>query len=145
MREMQTDNGIAATLTNSFFELAALLERIDEVCRVVGLQDDVRYCVRVIAEELITNLIKYGYADNEPHLIAFVLDIGRDQLVLKIEDDAVSFDPFGSLREDGARSGKDKAHGGHGLLMVHSMIDDARYERLNGKNLLTIWKRLRAG
>ena len=145
MRELQTDNSIAVTLTNSFFELAALLEKIDDVCSVRGLDAEVRYCVRVIVEEMITNLIKYGYADNERHLIGFFLEIGSDHLLLKIEDDGVSFDPFVSLQHAGGRSGKDKAHGGHGLLMVKSMIDDSRYEQVNGKNLLTIWKRVRAG
>ena len=64
------------------------------------------------------------------------------QVTIQFLDHGKPFDPL--AKEDADTSGEalEEREGGLGILMVKKSMDDVRYDYENGKNILTIRKRL---
>jgi anti-sigma regulatory factor (Ser/Thr protein kinase) len=99
--------------------------------------------LRLIIEELLTNLVKYGY----PHPTSrggasIALAVERDRLRLDMVDDGVAFDPLAVATPDLDLPVEQRAVGGLGLHLVRSLAAEARYERADGRNRLTLVRQL---
>jgi anti-sigma regulatory factor (Ser/Thr protein kinase) len=90
----------------------------------------------LILEEVLTNIISYGYDDKQDRKIEITVKRDGERLVLKFRDDAKAFNPL----EQTARSGEHPHFGGWGLQLVRSFSDAAHYERQKRYNVLTIQK-----
>ena len=64
-------------------------------------------------------------------------------LKLTITDSGVAFDPTEAARADTTLSAEDRPIGGLGILLVRELMDSINYERVNGKNILTMKKKLK--
>ena len=58
---------VELSLVNDLRELAGVASRIGEFCSVREVASEVAYAAKLAIEELLTNTISYGYADDEPH------------------------------------------------------------------------------
>ncbi len=94
---------------------------------------------RLALEEIVTNTLKYGYRDAVEHDIDIEISLRDRVLTMHIEDDAVAFNPLEA--RPGASNGR--TNGGRGLKLVHELMDEWRYQREEGKNILMIKKACR--
>jgi len=107
------------------------------------LGNDDRARALIVAEELITNLVKYGYRDRtgagaaEVHLL---LDEGR--LTIELNDDACAFDPFDAPAPDPNRPPECRPVGGLGLRIVRLLSEGRQYSRVNERNVTRVTLRL---
>ena len=95
--------------------------------------------------ELVTNVIRYAYADKGRHEIRLFLEQKGDELRATIEDDG---DPFNPLEKESPAvplSLEDAGVGGWGIPIVRALADDLSYERRDGRNRFTIISRRRPG
>ena len=88
-----------------------------------------RYRCELVFEEVVTNIIKHGYADDQPHEIEVSLDFTGEAIVMRFEDDGTPFDPLGHSPLNHARSILDARSGGRGLLLVRTAARGLDYER----------------
>jgi anti-sigma regulatory factor (Ser/Thr protein kinase) len=61
---------------------------------------------------------------------------------MEIENDADAFNPFEANVNPPAREAMEKAKGGHGLLLVRTLMDELHYCRQHDKNILIIRKKM---
>ena len=94
------------------------------------------YAVNLATEELLVNVIRYAYMDDETHIIDVELGIEKDQLVLTILDDGMPFDP----RKAPALNvhAEDYEGGGMGLVLVLDMVDVLKYRREGERNRVEV-------
>ena len=59
-----------------------------------------------------------------------------------IKDSGVAFDPTGKEKADTTLSAEERPIGGMGILLVRELMDSINYERTDGKNVLTLKKRI---
>jgi serine/threonine-protein kinase RsbW len=90
----------------------------------------------LILEEVLTNIISYGYEDQRASAIDVTATRSGEQVVFEFRDDARAFDPLAAP----ARSDDHPHHGGWGLQLVRSFADAVHYERQTRYNVLTIRK-----
>jgi len=98
-----------------------------------------RYWTELVFEEIVTNIVRYGYTDERAHEIEVRLTCGSDAIVLIVEDDGRPFDPL--QRPDPIRPStlEDTAVGGLGIPLVRQAATALQYERTtDGKNRLTV-------
>jgi anti-sigma regulatory factor (Ser/Thr protein kinase) len=109
-----------------------------------ALPDAVRRSMSVVLDELLTNTLSYGLADDGGEVIVD-LDLDADRLVVTISDDGQPFDPFARSAPDTTLSVEDRPIGGQGIHLVRKMVDDLSYVRRSGRNIVMLTKRLGGG
>ena len=134
------ENVLEIVLVNELEEIVGVSEKVDAFCEEKSLSPEIAYAVNLSIDEILTNTISYGYADDEPHRIEIVLRLEADSLVVLIRDDSAPFDLSTTPEADIEASLDEREVGGLGLFLVHQMMDKVEYERDEGGNLVTLTK-----
>ena len=100
------------------------------------------YLVSLAIEELVTNCVKYGYADPAGHTIDIVLAVVDGTLRMEVVDDGRAFNPLEAPKPDLSLTIEDRPIGGLGLHLLRELSDTVSYERRDGTNRLVLTKRL---
>ena len=93
---------------------------------------------------MFTNIISYGFKDDEEHVIKVTLTPDKDELFLCIEDDGMPFNPIDFETPDVSCSVEECKIGGLGIHIMKKLMDDVCYERCGEKNVLNLKKKLGA-
>jgi len=96
------------------------------------------YQAQLAAEEIGTNIIKYGYDDQLEHSITLRVECLADCFRLRILDDGHPFDAHQVAEPDPEQSLQDRQPGGWGISLVRRLARRVDYERRDGGNVLTI-------
>jgi sigma-B regulation protein RsbU (phosphoserine phosphatase) len=105
--------------------------------------------IDIAAEELFVNTCRYAYPDAAPGdpgevRIEFEYEASPPSLTVTISDDGVPFDPLTRAEMDAEMDafddGANALAGGMGIEMARRSVDDMRYERVDGCNVLTFRK-----
>ena len=98
--------------------------------------------LNISLDELVTNIISYGYQDFDEHEIHITLTDRNGSLVVVLEDDGTAFDPFTAVPEpDLDSSVEERRIGGLGVHIVKSLMDETTYERIDNHNRITLVQR----
>lgn len=129
------------TIKNEVDELTKLPEFIETVCEEAGVDMALIASLNLAIEEAATNVVLYAYeggegpidieAVYEPSLLKFI-----------ITDKGVAFDPTQKEDADITLSAEERPIGGLGIFLVRQIMDTVHYERVDGKNILTLTKHL---
>ena len=95
--------------------------------------------INISLDELITNIVNYGYQDSDEHEIHVTLTAQDGVLVVVLEDDAIEFDPLSSAPAPHLTAEvEERPIGGLGVYFVKTLMDEVSYERRDGYNRLTL-------
>ena len=99
--------------------------------------------IRLAIEEIFVNIASYAYApaEGEAEVRCEVL---QDPLrvVVQFLDGGKPFDPLAKEDADTSEEALMSREGGLGILLVKTTMDDVQYSYEDGKNILTIMKKL---
>jgi anti-sigma regulatory factor (Ser/Thr protein kinase) len=122
-------------------ESAAVLDRLEARCRASSLDLAILLDLRVIAEEVLTNIAKYAFAPGTSAAAEVVLSLTATEAVLEFRDEGRAFDPLSHPAPDLDAPVSERPVGGLGLPLVRALVDEARYVREGGTNVLRLVKR----
>ena len=134
------DHVLEIAIANELQEIVGASEKIDAFCEERELSPEIAYAVNLSIDEILTNTISYGYEDDESHRIEIIVRLEADALVVVIVDDSAPFDLSETPEADVEATLEDRAVGGLGLFLVHQMMDKVEYERVEGRNIVTLTK-----
>ena len=130
-----------------------LENRIDELVRLTSFTEafgeewniapEVVFNLQLALEECATNVIMYAYPPGEKHTFLVTAALEQHDLVLTIEDSGQPFDPTEVAEADTTLTAEERPIGGLGIFLVRRLMDSVAYQRVEGKNLLTLRKRIR--
>jgi serine/threonine-protein kinase RsbW len=129
-------------ITNERVELARVKEDVDRFAAAHGLPSTVLADLQVSLDEVISNIISYGYADNAAHEIVIQLRIADGALHATIEDDGAPFDPLSVSLVDVEADLSKRPVGGLGIRLIRALNDEVRYERTGNRNRLSLRRNL---
>ena len=96
----------------------------------------------IIADELLSNIVKYGYKDYSGSIYIRILhNIDKKELILTIIDNGIEFNQFEVDNRPLNGDITNAKEGGLGILIVKQMMSEYAYDRVNGKNIVVIKKR----
>lgn len=107
----------------------------------LGVEDDARHWIDVAVREAVANAIKHGNAQNPDKQVHIDLTLDGDELIIRIEDEGVGFDPA-SVGDPLAPENLLRPNG-RGIFYMKSFMDDIQYGlRPEGGTVVTMRKRL---
>ena len=132
----------ALVMRNDIQQIPTLAEWIEGL----GIPTELNMPVNLALEEAVSNVMLYAYPDtNEGKVIVeFVRtrDDRGENILFTITDNGIPFDPTQSKQVDVTLSAEERAIGGLGIHLVRQLMDTIVYHREEGKNVLTLMKRL---
>ena len=129
-------------IANQVTELGPLAEKIDLFVETHGLPPKLAHELNICLDEIVSNVIKYGYPDGGQHLIEIRLDLTPAGLVTEVEDGAQPFNPLEAKEPDVDKPLEEREIGGLGIFLVKKLMDQVSYERRGGRNVLTLTKKI---
>jgi serine/threonine-protein kinase RsbW len=123
-------------LNNTLSELERVNEALMEFSQWHVLSPKVVHDLRLALEEILTNVISYGYADDRQHEICVRLKARPGAVIAEVEDDGRPFDPLAAPDADVKRPIDERVPGGLGIHLVRKLMDSVEYKRESGRNLL---------
>ena len=91
-------------------------------------------------EEAVTNVIMYAYPDDVDGKMELRATYEAPRLEFVLADWGVPFDPTSKGEVDVNLAAEDRPVGGLGIHLVRNLMDSVKYERKDGKNILTMTK-----
>ena len=129
-------------LKNDVHEVTRFSSFIKSVTEKLGIETSLARKLRLAVEEAVVNVINYAYpAGTEGDITIKMMSDGHI-LRFQIIDAGVPFDPTKKDKTDTTLSVEDRQIGGLGILLVRELMDTINYERVDGKNILTLVKTL---
>ena len=93
-------------------------------------------------EEAVTNVIMYAYPQGSDGLVDIEAVIRKDSIDFMVIDSGKAFDPTAVPDANIESALEDRPIGGLGIFLVRNIMDTVKYERKEGKNLLSMTKRI---
>ena len=128
------------TLKSNLSELETLCQQMEKFGQSLGLTKKCIFEINLALDELFTNIISYGFADDDEHMIKVTLTPQNKTLCLCIEDDGLPFNPIDAQQPDLECTVEDCKIGGLGIHLIRNLMDDICYERCGDRNVLTLKK-----
>lgn len=129
-------------IVNQLEEVGTVMSAFLEFAKRSGIEKEVSQKINVAFDELLNNIISYGFPDGGKHEIEVKAEMDAGRLKITIVDDGVPFNPF--QREmpnlDGTLS--DRQIGGLGIHIVRQLMDEVFYKRGVDRNTVTLIKHL---
>jgi anti-sigma regulatory factor (Ser/Thr protein kinase) len=120
--------------------VSGVLDRVEEFCVAHGLATDTALDVRLVAEEVLTNVVKYAHPESEEHAIELRLSASSESVRMEFRDDGVPFNPLDAPGPDLNTRPEERQRGGLGVHLVKALVDDASYAREGSSNVLVLIK-----
>ncbi len=130
--------------------IAARLEEVRHACEFVveaaemaGLDERAVYHCQMAVDETLTNVIEHGYSfEGNDKEIEVICTTEADQFVITITDDSPAFNPLEHESPDPSAPLDDREPGGWGIYFIRRLMDEVSYERVGGRNHLSLAKKL---
>ncbi len=129
------------------FRIPAKTERLEEVIGFVeeslagtDCPPKVKAMIDICVEEIFVNIARYAYEKEGDAAIECGMENGTITIVFT--DWGVAYDPLKKEDPDISLGSSERAIGGLGIYITKKSMDDIQYKREDGKNILTIQKKL---
>ena len=130
-------------LKNRRSEIRILANGVMAFGKENDLPQDALNDTRLALEEMFSNIVSYGFEDDREHEIVMEIEVSADVLTMKIRDDGRPFNPTEYSKPNLERPLDEREVGGLGIHLVRHVIDQWEYKSEQGKNILTMKKRIR--
>ncbi|MCB9497583.1 MAG: ATP-binding protein [Fibrobacteria bacterium] len=127
-------------------DLADMMSFLEESGGALGVPAGLQAKLALACEEAFVNVISYAYPDGEGSLRIAVEgapsgDPPSAGVEIVLTDSGIPFDPLARQMPDTSLAPEDRPIGGLGILLIRRTMDEVRYRRENGRNILTMRKR----
>ncbi len=121
--------------------LARLRAFVEQACRAYGITEAVCVGLQLAVDELCTNIIIHGYANQTPGSLTVSFAYTAPQIKITIQDQGRPFDPQQADPPDLSDDWADRTIGGLGIHLVQQVVDRLEYssDPVTG-NVLVLFK-----
>ncbi|WP_302718844.1 SpoIIE family protein phosphatase [uncultured Senegalimassilia sp.] len=124
-------------------QLDNLFAFLEPLCEGEGRTPKLLAQMMLVCEEIFVNICHYGFPDGQPRLpvdIEVAVDERAGCLHLVFSDQGIAYDPL-SHDPKKVDPTDEQRKGGLGILLMRKYMDDLRYTRVDGRNILRMTKR----
>lgn len=143
---MPGDSGVSrvmTTITGPGDQATRVPALLDELARAHQLDAGDVADMQISLDEVLSNILKHGFADGRPHRVDVTLSIEPGRLTAEVVDDCAPFDPLAAPAPDLQASLKDRRIGGVGVHFVRHLMSEVAYTRAGERNRLVLRKSLK--
>jgi sigma-B regulation protein RsbU (phosphoserine phosphatase) len=129
-------------IKNDLVEIKTVTEAFEEFTKVNGIAEKMSKQFMIAIDELLNNVIHYGYPKDKENEIHINFELSKTMLSLTFIDEGIPFNPFQKTQPDTTLSIEDRPIGGLGIHLIKNMMDNVEYQRHINKNVVKITKYL---
>ena len=137
---------MSAKISVPFKNQLSEIKRLGQIVAAFGarhhLPARVVFEVNLALEEILTNVISYGYEDSSEHQIRLTLALVGGELRAEVEDDGRPFNPIEAPEPEMDSPLEERPVGGLGIHLARKLMDRLAYRRQQDKNLLLMTKKI---
>lgn len=142
----ERDSGLVVRIPVDLAEISRLPALVEDFAARNGLPATLVATFNLVLEELVANIVMYGYDDDDDRhrdrAIEIRLSRHADVVTLQVEDDARPFDPLQLGAPDTDAALEDREPGGLGIHFVRTLMDTVEYRRVGDRNRLVMTKNI---
>lgn len=129
-------------LHNNIQQIPQLADFVETIAGEKNLDQAMAMSLNLALEEAVTNVILYAYPDGIDGLVDIEAYIREDCLEFILSDSGRPFDPTAAPEADVTLGVEERNIGGLGIYLVRNIMDSVSYRYENGKNILTMIKKI---
>ncbi len=130
------------TLANDVKEVTKMNTFIKDVLAHLNIDKSLVSKMRLALEEAVVNVIEYAYPAGRKGDVNICVTHDGKRLRFIITDSGIAFNPTEASSADTTLSAEERPVGGLGIHLMRQLMDSVNYERINGKNVLTLTKNI---
>ncbi len=120
--------------------LSPIREFIADSAKLVGLDKSKTYKLCLAVDEIVTNIINYGYLKSgiDDGIIDINVMVQNEMLTIFVEDSAPPFNPIEKITPEEDELSlplEERPIGGLGIMLAKDNVDEFKYEFTEGKNI----------
>ena len=127
-------------IKNKVSELEKVAQFVEEIGEELGLNMELQMNLNLVMEEMVSNVIFYAYPEGEDAEIELLAKSDGKELTFVLSDQGKEFDPTAKEDANPDINPADREIGGMGIFIVKNIMNKVTYQRLEGRNLLTMTK-----
>jgi len=131
---------LSIKLKNRLNELDKLKAAVSKMSATITCTKQNSKEINLILEELFANVVNHSFDDDKEHDIYLSLSCDEMSLTIRMEDDGKAFDVTAAAAPDTKCAIEKRSVGGLGIHFVKHFIDDCKYYRKKGKNIVVLKK-----
>lgn len=109
--------------------------------REVASHPSLAYTIRLVSEEIITNILHYAYPQDAETYLILQLQDENGEISIEFRDGGKPFDPTDKAKPDISLPPEQREIGGLGIFLVCEMMDHVTYTYQDNENRLKITKK----
>ena len=129
-------------LKNDVSELEKVMSFITDLCARNSIPPETEYDLNLALDEMITNVAKHAYPEGGEHQFTLQISASPEEFVARLEDDGMEFNPMAHPVPDLDAPLEERKVGGLGIFLVRQIMTTVEYQRVAGKNVITLRKKL---
>ena len=129
-------------IKNHLDELERVNRFVEEIGEELGLDMELQMNLNLVMEEMVVNVISYAYPEGMEADIELLAESDGKELTFVLSDSGKEIDPTMNETTDSDMdiNPAERDLGGMGIYIVKNIMNEVTYQRLEGKNLLTMKK-----
>ena len=129
-------------ITNQRDQIDTVRKFFDDYSKKNKLTEKTVHDIQMALDELLTNIVNYGYEDTDEHQIDIHFGVNDDAVKVEIVDDSKPYNILEKDNPDISLSMEDKPIGGLGIFLIKKLMSNVDYYTEEGKNHLVMIKEL---
>jgi len=122
-------------------EVMRAVEALQEFASRESVPEKAIFSLALALEECGSNIVNHALKRDAQRKFEVLIEKALDAFVIELRDDGPEFDPTATTPRK-AQAEDDDLPGGWGIELVRRNMDEIKYERTSGKNVLRLTKRL---
>jgi sigma-B regulation protein RsbU (phosphoserine phosphatase) len=130
-------------LRNEIEQISLLSDFVNDIAEGAGIEDpSLSLSLNLALEEAVTNVVLYAYPEGVKGDVMIEAMFKDELLTFVISDQGIAFDPTAKEDADITLSAEERPIGGLGIFLVKQLMDCVDYQRVEGRNILTMSKHI---
>jgi serine/threonine-protein kinase RsbW len=125
---------LRVSLANQMGEIRRINTALGEFLSEEGVPDRTIHHVRLVIEELVSNIVRYAYDDQSAHRIDVDVRTEPRRVAVTIEDNGRPFDPNHAPPPPIHEPLQERRMGGLGIFLVKKLTSELTYTRVENRN-----------
>jgi anti-sigma regulatory factor (Ser/Thr protein kinase) len=125
-------------ITNDLENLHGLMDGASEFLESQEVDARSVFRINLVLEEIVTNIMKYGYDVPGRHQIEVALKVSAEEIFVVISDDGREFNPILHEKQTPAAELLERQTGGLGIHLIKKLLDSMEYYREGGRNIVQV-------
>ncbi len=130
------------TLPNDIETVPQLKAFVNEVCQELQFDPKAGNQICLAVEEAVVNVMNYAYPTGQEGTVDIEAVANDERLKFTIIDSGIPFDPTARPEVDINAPAEERPIGGLGIHLIRHYMDSMNYNRMDGKNILTLRKKI---